>query len=117
MGCVPKRRRHRSQRDNADTHAPPPSSSDTTVTQCKKQGDAPFFLEFVWANYLRTRAGIAASIYTTKPDDQITPLIHSFTASMKAAQSDAAKGLPGWNEDPANQTADIDVDPDSGCEQ
>jgi hypothetical protein len=24
VGCVPKRRRHRSQWDNADTHAPPP---------------------------------------------------------------------------------------------
>eukprot|EP01134_Creolimax_fragrantissima_P003104 CFRG3104T1 len=75
--------------------------------------DAPFFIEFLWANYLRDRLPVIEDpskpvirpisehfVYETSFQSQVVVLRSALEQAVDLAMSDSAKDMPGWNASP-----------------
>eukprot|EP00123_Amoebidium_parasiticum_P015086 comp22777_c0_seq1/m.35637 comp22777_c0_seq1/g.35637 ORF comp22777_c0_seq1/g.35637 comp22777_c0_seq1/m.35637 type:complete len:312 (-) comp22777_c0_seq1:169-1104(-) len=104
------------------------SKKTAGLPQCQT-GDAPFFIEFKWAELLRQKLPAIRDtnrpqirphdpeyIYTTNFQSQIQSLRNVLNLAMDIARSDAAKSMPGYNMNPELAPPAPAIVDENGCD-
>jgi len=105
------------------------NSKPRKLKQCLKDGDAPFFLEFKWADHLRTLLPVIRDstipqvrphsdtfIYDTNFQSQISSLRSVLALAMDIALSNSSVHMPGYNRSLKDKVPKLAIIDKYGCD-